>query len=320
MKLIFSLLAACLAIAGTPAQAATPYPTRAVRVIVPTGAGAITDILARILADKLSPALGQPIVIENRTGAGGIIGTEIVAKASPDGHTLLFAFPSHALNPSFYPSLPYDTINDFAPITIVSYVTSVLFVNSSFPAKSVSELIAITKSKPGYINYGSIPASLGHLSGELFASLAGVKIVGISYKGGPQRDLAVMSGEVHLGFTPPISLVPLLKTGKVRALGVTSKERISAMPDLPTIAEAGLPGYESNGWNGVLAPAKTPPAIINQLHAEIVKVLRSPEVVKLLAVQGVDPVGNTPQEFATIIKSDIEKWAKVIKSAGIKIN
>lgn len=320
MKLIFSLLAAGLVIAGTPAQAAAPFPTRPIRVVVPTGAGAITDILARILSEKLSPALGQQIVIDNRTGAGGIIGTEIVAKAPPDGHTLLFAFPSHALNPSFYPSLPYDTINDFAPITIVSYVTSVLFVNSSFPAKSVSELIAVAKSKPGYINYGSVQASLGQLSAELFASLAGIKIVGISYKGGPQRDMAVISGEVHMGFTPPISLVPLIKTGKVRALGVTSKERVSAMPDVPPIAEAGLPGYESNGWNGVLAPAKTPQAIINQLHAGIVKVLQSPDVAQQLAVQGVDPVGNTPKEFATIIKNDIEKWARIIKSAGIKIS
>lgn len=320
MKLIFSLLAACLVIAGTPAQAAAPFPTRPVRVVVPTGAGAITDILARILSEKLSPALGQQIVIDNRTGAGGIIGTEIVAKAPPDGHTLLFAFPSHALNPSFYPSLPYDTINDFAPITIVSYVTSVLFVNSSFPAKSVSEFIAVAKSKPGYINYGSVQASLGQLSAELFASLAGIKIVGISYKGGPQRDMAVISGEVHMGFTPPISLVPLIKTGKVRALGVTSKERVSAMPDVPSIAEAGLPGYESNGWNGVLAPAKTPQAIINQLHGGIVKVLQSPDVVQQLAVQGVDPVGNTPKEFATIIKNDIEKWAKIIRGAGIKIS
>lgn len=320
MKLIFSLLATCLVIAGTPAQAATPFPTRPIRVVVPTGAGAITDILARILSEKLSPALGQQIIIDNRTGAGGIIGTEIVAKAPPDGHTLLFAFPSHALNPSFYPSLPYDTINDFAPITIVSYVTSVLFVNSSFPAKSVSELIAVAKSKPGYINYGSIQASLGHLSAELFASLAGIKIVGVSYKGGPQRDMAVMSGEVHMGFTPPISLVPLIKTGKVRALGVTSKERVSAMPDVPSIAEAGLPGYESNGWNGVLAPAKTPQAIINQLHTGIVKALQSPDVVQQLAVQGVDPVGNTPKEFAAIIKSDIEKWAKIMKSAGITIS
>ena len=320
MNLIFSLLATCLVVAGVPAEAATPFPNRPVRVVVPTGAGAITDILARILSEKLSPALGQQFIIDNRTGAGGIIGTEIVAKASPDGHTLLFAFPSHALNPSFYPSLPYDTINDFAPITIVSYVTSVLFVNSSFPAKSVGELIAVAKSKPGYINYGSIQASLGQLSAELFASLAGIKIVGISYKGGPQRDMAVMSGEVHMGFTPPISLVPLIKTGKVRALGVTSKERVSAMPDVPPIAEAGLPGYESNGWNGVLAPAKTPQAIINQLHTGIVKVLQSPDVVQQLAVQGVDPVGNTPGEFAAIIKSDIEKWAKIIKSAGIKIS
>jgi len=320
MKSIFSLLAIWLALVCTSAHAAAQYPTRPIRVVVPTGAGGITDILARILAERLSPALGQPVVVDNRTGAGGIIGTEIVAKAAPDGHTVLFTFPGHVLNPSFYPSLPYDTINDFAPITIVSYVTSVLFVNSSLPVKSVSELIALAKAKPGYLNYGATRASLGHLSAELFASLAGIKIVNVPYKGAPQRDLAVMSGEIHVGLNVPMSVTPLLKTGKVRVLGVTSKERIADMPDIPTIAEAGLPGYEADGWNGVLAPAKTPQAIINQLHGEIVKVLRSRDVVQLLAAQGVYPVGNTPAEFAAIIKNDIEKWAKVIKSAGIKIN
>ena len=320
MKLIFSLIAASVVIAGTSAQAAAPYPTRPVRVVVAAGAGAITDILARILAEKLSPALGQPVVVDNRPGAGGIIGSEMVAKAAPDGHTLLFVSPAHALNPSFYASLPYDTNSDFAPITVVSYVTSVLFVTSSLPAKSVSELIALAKAKPGYVNYGAPPGSLGQLAAELFAAQAGIKIVGVPYKGGPQRDVAVMSGEVHLGFTPPIGLVPLLKTGKVRALGVTSKERLRAMPDVPPIADGGLPGYDANGWNGVLAPAKTPPAIINQLHAEMVKVLRSPEVVRQLAAQGVDPVANTPEEFATIIKNDIEKWAKVIKTIGIQLN
>lgn len=267
----------------------------------------------------MGAGLGQPVIVDNRTGAGGIIGTDLVAKAAPDGTTLLFAFPSHVLNPTFYPSLPYDTINDFAPISIVSYVTSILFVNAAPPVKSVAELIALAKAKPGFINYGSVQASLGHLSAELFASLAGISIVGVSYKGGPQLDLAVMSGEVHLGFTPPISLVPLPKTGKVRALGATSKERLAAMPEVPPIADA-LPGYDSNGWNGVLAPAKTPRPIINQLHAEIVKALHAPDVVQQLAAQGVEPVGNSPEEFAAIIRTDIDKWAKVIKAAGIKIN
>jgi len=318
MKLIFSLVAVCLGIATTAIQAAEPFPNRPIRLVVPTGAGGITDILARVLSAKLSPAMGQQVVVDNRTGAGGIIGTDIVAKAAPDGYTLLFAFPSHAVNPSLRSSLPYDTINDFAPITIVSFVTSVLFVNSTFPAKSVSELIAIAKAKPGSINYGAVPASLGHLSAELFASLAGIKVVGVSYKSAPQRDLAIMGGEIQMGFTAPISVLPLVKSGKVRVLGATSKERIPSMSDVPTIAEAGLPGYEATAWNGVLAPAKTPQPIINRLHAEIVKALRAPDVVEMLAKQGVDPVGNTPQEFAAIIKSDVEKWGRVIKSAGIK--
>jgi len=317
MKLIFSLIAASAMIASTSAQAAEPYPTRSVRVIVAAGAGAITDILARILAQKIGQGLGQPVIVDNRPGAGGIIASEIVAKAAPDGYTLLFVSPAHSLNPSFYPSLPYDTNSDFAPITLVSYVTSVLFVNSSFPAKSVSELIAVAKAKPGYVTYGAPQASLGQLAAELLAAQAGIKIVAVPYKGGPQRDVAVMSGEVHFGFTPTVEA--LLKTGKVRALGVTSKERLRALPEVPPIADA-LPGYSASGWNGVLAPGKTPPAIINQLNAEMVKVLRSPEVVRQLATLGVEPVANTPEEFATIIKDDIEKWAKVIKATGIKIN
>jgi tripartite-type tricarboxylate transporter receptor subunit TctC len=314
-------ISVALGISGSQSLAADAYPGRPIRLVVPTGAGGITDILARVVAEKLRAALGQQIVVDNRGGAGGIIGSDMVAKAAPDGYTLLMVFPSHPVNPSLVDKMPFDTLRDFAPITMVGTVTQVLLVHPAFPARSVKELIAYAAERPGQLNFGTVGrGSLGYLSAELFASLTGIRIVHVAYKGAPQVMTALIAGEVQIYFNVPITALSQIKAGKVRALGVSTKSRLAIMPDVPTIAESGVPGYEVIGWNGILAPAKTPRPIIDRLHAEIVKVLRSPDVVEQLTTQGVDPIGNTPEEFAVIIRSDVEKWARVLKSAGVAPN
>lgn len=307
-----------LAAASVCASAAESYPVRPIRIVVPTGAGGITDVLARIVAQRLGENLGQQVLVDNRPGATGIVGSEIVAKATPDGYTLLMVFPSHPVNLSIYPKLPYDTVRAFAPVTIVSSVTLVMLVNPALPAKNVREFIALTQAKPGQINFSSVGKGSGaHLAGELLRSLSGANITHVAYKGVPQAMAAVIAGEVSLFFDPPITALPHVRAGKVRALGVTTKKRLEVLPDVPAIAET-VPGYEVVSWNGILAPAGTPALLITQLNTEIVKVLRSPDIVEKLAAQGVEPVGNTPAEFSQIIRRDIDKWAKVIKDAGIR--
>lgn len=310
-----------LCAASALAFAAETYPTRPVRLVVPTGSGGITDILARIVAEKLRGGLGQQIVIDNRAGASGIVGSAIVAKAAPDGYTLLMVFPTHPVNPSLHKDLPYDTVRDFAPVTMVGSVKLVLLVNPSLPAKSVRDLIALARDRTTQLNYGSVGAgSLGYLAGELFASLAGIKITHVPYKGVPQVQSALISGEVQIYFDAPITAIPQVKSGRLNALGVTTKTRIDVLPGVPTIAEAGVPGYEVVGWNGIVAPARTPRAIIERLHREIVKTLLLPDVVAQFAAQGVDAVGNTPEEFGLIIKADIEKWGNVIRRSSMQAN
>jgi tripartite-type tricarboxylate transporter receptor subunit TctC len=287
-------------------------------MIVPSGAGGITDILGRVLAQKLSEAFGQQVVVDNRPGASGIVGSNIVAKAAPDGYTLLMVFPSHPVNPSVFKDIPYDTVKAFAPITMVSAVSPVLIVHSQFPARSVSELIAIGKDKPGYLNHGSVGnTSMGHLGAELFRRMAGIKITFITYKGAPQILNGLLGGEIHFYLIGSAgTVVPQVKAGRVRALGVGAKQRIAALPEVPPIADT-LPGYEARGWNGILAPAGTPKAVIDRLHGEIVKVVRSPEFNQLLTSEGAIAVGNTPAEFDAAIRTDVRKWEKVIQEAGI---
>jgi tripartite-type tricarboxylate transporter receptor subunit TctC len=312
-------IAVACALLASQSHTASAFPERPVRVVVPTGAGGITDLLARIVTEKLSTRMGQPVIVDNRTGASGIIGSDIVAKAQPDGHTLLMVFPTHPVNPSLYRSIPYNTVNDFAPITMVGSVALVLVVNPSFPAKSIKELIAIARDKPGQLNYGSAGrGTLAFLAAELFASTAGVKLTNITYKGVVQGQTALLSGEVQIYFSPVINAIPQLKAGKMRALGVTPGKQVTALPDVPTISESGLPGYEVTGWNGLLAPAKTPRAVIQALHGHIVGVLQMPEVVAQFRSQGVEPIHNTPEQFLVIIKNDIQKWGKLIRSLGIK--
>jgi tripartite-type tricarboxylate transporter receptor subunit TctC len=314
-----AVLAAALSATAGPASAAEQYPARPVRLIIPSGAGGITDILGRVLAPKLTESLGQQVVVDNRPGASGIVGSQIVAKSTPDGYTLLMVFPSHPVNPSLYPDIPFDTLKAFAPVTLVSAVSPVLIVNSQFPAKSVAELIAIAKEKPGQLNHGSVgSSSMGHLGAELFRSMAGVRFALVTYKGAPQVLTALLSGEIQFYLIGSAgTVVPQVKAGRIRALGVGARQRIAALPDVPSISET-LPGYEARGWNGILAPAGTPRPVIERLNREIVKVVRSPEFGQVLAAEGATAVGNTPAEFDAVIRADVQKWAKIIKEAGIK--
>jgi tripartite-type tricarboxylate transporter receptor subunit TctC len=299
--------------------AADSYPSRPIRIVIPSGAGGITDILGRVIAQKLTESLGQQVVIDNRPGASGIVGSQIVAKAAPDGYTLLMVFPSHPVNPSLYASMPYDTVKAFAPVTMVSAVSTVLVVPGDMPAKSVHELVALAKDRTSKINYGSVGrGSLGHLASELLRAMTGMNITHVSYKGSPQIMTALLSGEIQMYLIASAgTAMPHLKSGRLRALGVSSAKRIPTLPDVPAIAET-VPGYEARGWNGILAPAGTPKAIVDRLNKEIVLVVHSPEFNKQLATEGAIPIGNSPGEFGAIIKGDIQKWAKVIREAGIR--
>jgi tripartite-type tricarboxylate transporter receptor subunit TctC len=309
-------LVICVTLALSSATLAQNYPNRAIKLIVPTGAGGITDILARLVGKSLSEQFGQPVIIDNRTGAGGTIGTRAVAQAEPDGYTLLMAFPSHAANPALYTSLPYDSEKDFAPISMVTRVSEILLVPNSSPAKSVKDLIELARKEQ--LNYASVGVgSLAHLATELFLATAGVKMTHIPYRSVPQAQQAVMTGEVAAFFDTPVTALPQVRAGTVRALGISTSNRIAVAPDIPTIAEAGLPGYEVVGWNGVLAPANTPRPIIDKLNTAILKALKTPEMEKLLSEQGIEPAGNSPEEFARIMHADIEKWLRVTREAGI---
>ncbi|MFN0164264.1 MAG: tripartite tricarboxylate transporter substrate binding protein [Burkholderiales bacterium] len=320
-RLCAALALLALAVApGAIAQSAIAeaYPNRLIRIIVPTGAGGITDILARYVGQKLSESVGQPVVIDNRAGAGGTIGTAAVTNAAPDGYTLLWVFPSHPVNPSLYPKLPYDTVKDLAPITRVSSVELVLVVNAAVRARSVAELIALEKGNPGTMNYGAVGSSLGHLAAVVFNRMAGTRLVHVPYRGAPQVEAALLANDVQLFFDAPITAAAQVKAGRTRALAVTSARRLATMPDVPTMIEAGVAGYEVTGWNGILAPAGTPREIIRRLNEEVVRILRRAEVREWLAARGVESVGSTPEEFGAVIEADIAKWARVVADAGLK--
>jgi tripartite-type tricarboxylate transporter receptor subunit TctC len=310
-SLIFSFM-----LALTPTALAEDYPSRTIKLIVPTGAGGITDILARLVGKSISEQFGQAVIIDNRTGAGGTIGTRAVAQAEPDGYTLLMAFPSHAANPALYASLPYDSEKDFSPISMVTRVSEILLVPNSSPAKSVKDLIALARKEQ--LNYASVGVgSLAHLATELFLATAGVTMTHIPYRGVPQAQQAVMTGEVAVFFDTPVTALPQIRAATVRALGISTSKRLAVAPDIPTIAEAGSFDYEVVGWNGVLAPANTPRPIIDKLNAAILKALKTPEMVKLLSEQGIEPAGSSPEEFAKVMHADIEKWLRVTREAGI---
>jgi tripartite-type tricarboxylate transporter receptor subunit TctC len=308
------------------AQAAQPaanapsgqYPNHPIRLICPFAPGGGTDLTARAIAQKLTEAWGQSVIVDNRPGANGTIAVDIATKALPDGYTLTMISSSHSVNSSLY-KLPYDLTRDLAPITQATSQPYALVVNPSVPAKSVKELIALAKAKPDGVTYGSSGlGGLSHLSGALFASLAGIKMVHVPYKGGYPALNDVVGGQIQMLFSTLLQSDAMLKGGRVRALAVTTKKRSPAAPDLPTMQEAGVPGYEVAGWYGVLAPAKTPQPLIDRLNAEIVKGLKSPDVQSKLAADGSEAVGSTPAEFGAHIKSEIAKWAKVTREANIK--
>lgn len=304
---------------SVPARAADTFPVRPVRIIVPAGAGGVTDVVARVVAQRLGERVGQQVIVDNRPGAGGVSGSEIVAKATPDGYTLLLAFPSHAVHPSLVARLPYDSVKSFAPITLISMVAPAIAVTTNFPARSVQELITLAKEKPGTLNFGSVGSgSLGHLSGELFRAMANIRVTQIFYKGAPQVMTALIGGEIQVYFVASMATaMPQVKAGRARFLGVATRERLPFLPDVPPIADT-VPGYEVQGWNGLLAPAGTPRATVDLLNREVVRIVKTPAFGEQFAAEGIVPVGNTPEEFTRVIVADIAKWAKVIKAAGIR--
>ncbi|MGZ8267477.1 MAG: Bug family tripartite tricarboxylate transporter substrate binding protein [Burkholderiales bacterium] len=310
----------CLALGhALAADAAETYPARPIRVIVPQSAGGSTDLAARIVTQRLSDVLGQSLVVDNRPGAGSLNGTDTVAKAPPDGYTLLCVAASFSINPSLHEKLPFDPIRDFVPITRLAALPHILVVYPSLPVKSVKELIALAKAKPGELNYASSGiATSTHLAAELFKHMTGVDMVPVPFKGGGPGIVGLLSGQVQLYFATISTALPHVKSGKLRALAVTTTKRSVVAPEYPTIAEAGVPGYEHASWIGLLAPAKTPPAIIGKLQSESMKVVHTQEVRNLLLRDGLEPVGDTPQEFAALIKAEVAKWRRVVKAAGIK--
>ena len=309
-------LALILAAAGAQAQ---QYPARAVRLIVPFAAGGSTDIIARTVGQKLNEMWNQPVVIENRPGGSTVIGTELVARAAPDGYTMLVTPAPFTIVPSLIAKLPYDPAKDFEPITLINTTPLVVVVHPGVPAKSIKELIALAKSRPGALNFGSSGSGgYNHLAGELFNTMAGVKMVHIPYKGNAPALTDLVGGHIDLLFNGLTSAMPLIKNGKLRALAVTSIARTSSLPDMPTLDELGLKSFQAVAWNGLNAPARTPRDVVNRVNADVLKVVRSPELVDRLRAEGSDPVGNTPEQYSVFLRDEIAKWGKVIKFAGVK--
>ena len=317
---VAGLLAAGAALAQTAALTTTqPYPTKAVRVIVPFAPGGTNDVLGRIVAEKLGERLAQSFVVDNRAGANSVVGSEIVARANPDGYTLLIVSAGFAVNPSISRALPYDTERDFAPIGLVGGGPYLMVVHPSVPAKTVREFVAWVKLRPGQVNYASVGAgSPPHLAAELLRITAGIDMQHIPYKGGAAVLPDLMAGRVSMFFGSISTLQPHVQAAKLRAIAVTTAQRASAMPELPTFIESGLAGYEVNGWYGLLAPGKTPRAIVNRLNGELRQVLADPETQARITASGMDAAPGTAEEFAALIRSEIVKWAKVVRAAGIK--
>ena len=315
-------VAATLVLLAVSGQAlAQRYPEKPVRLLLPFAPGGGTDVLARFISAKLGDNLGVSVVIENRGGAGGTLGTEIAARAAPDGYTILFTSASHTFNPSLYSKLGYDSIRDFAPITLVAMVPHLLIVHPSLPVKNVKELLGLARQRPGEIFYGSGgTGSSVHLAAALFMTMARVDMVHVPYKGGGPAMIGVMSGEASVIFPTMQSVLPHVKSGRLRALAISTAARSPAVPDIPTVAESGLPGYDATGWYGMLAPAGTPQTAIARLHGETVKILTAPDFKERLAAEGAVAVGNTPAQFDKFIRDETAKWSKIIRDLKIKID
>ena len=313
-----AILALCL----SPLVPAQPYPLKPVRCVVPYPPGGPTDIIGRAVAQKLAEALGQSVLIDNRGGAAGTIGSEHVARSPADGYTLLWATPgTHGIAPSIYPKLPYDPVKDFAPVTLVALGTNLMVVHPSVPARSVKEFIALAKARPGKLNFGSAGGgATSHMAAEMLKVMAGIDMVHVPFKGASPAIVALLSGEVDMAIldTPP--LLPQIRSGKLRVLAAASERRSRVLPEVPTIAESGMPGYHASSWHAVFAPAGTPREIVTRLHTEVAKVVKLPDVTDRLSAQGVEPVANTPDQLAEFIKSEIARWARVVKASRAKID
>jgi len=302
-----------------PVAAEAVYPARPIRIVVPQSPGGASNFNARLVAPLLAERLRQSVVIDNRPGAGTIVGSDIVAKAAPDGHTLLVVPSSFTITPSMYKNVPFDTVKDFAPVTTLSSYPYIVAAHPSVPANSIRELIFLAKARPGAFNFASGGVGTGtHLDGELFKSAAGLEIVHVPYKGGGPAVSALLGGQVQLHFASVISVLTFIKAGKVKALAVTSANRSSLLPEMPTVSESGLPGFEHIGWTGMLAPARTSRAIIKKLNEEINLLLKTPAARERFMADGSEPGGISPEEFAARIKSEVPKWAGVISQAGIQ--
>ena len=313
-------VAFALSLTVAAAHAQQKFPSRPIRVIVPLPPAGTTDIAARIVTQKLGEALGQPVIIDNRPGAGTTLGSALVARATPDGHTLLFASISLATTVPMYRKLPYDPVKDFAPIAPIGQSLYVLAVHPSVPVKSVQEFIALAKSKPGQVSYASAgTGTITHLTVELFISQVKIDMLHVPFKGGAPALAALVSGQVQAIFNPIAEILPQVRAGgKVRTLAVTSPKRAPDIPDVPTLAESGLPGFAVTPWSGIYAPAGTPPAIVNRLNTEINRMMQQPETRERILSTGLVPVGGTPAELGNYLKSEIARWTKVVKEAGIK--
>jgi tripartite-type tricarboxylate transporter receptor subunit TctC len=315
------LLGITLAVSSSLAGAQA-WPAKPIKYIVPFAPGGTTDILARTISDKLTIALGVPVIVENRPGAGGGVGAAETAKAPADGYTIMGGtISTHAINASLYASLPYDPVKDFVPITMIARVPNMLVINNDVPARNVTELVALMKASPGKWSFASSGNGTSqHLSGELFKGMAGVEMQHIPYKGSPPALQDVMGGQVTMTFDNITTAWVLAKGGKLRALAVTTARRSPVAPDVPTLAEAGLAGYEIGSWQGVFAPAGTPPAVVNRLNSEIVKIINMPDVQKKLLDLGAEPVGNTSEDFTTFVKAEVSKWGDVVRKSGAKVD
>lgn len=316
----FSIIAlATLASAPAFSQNTANYPNRPIRVIVPFAPGGGLDISTRLIAQKLTEKWGQNIVVDSRPGAATIVGSDIAAKAAPDGHTLLMITTTFAINPGLYPKLPYDPFKDFAPITQLNFQPNVIVVTPSFAARSVKDLIGLAKAKPGALTFATPGAgSAPHLSAEMFQRAAGISMIHVPYKGIPPAVTDVIGGRVTMLFTTTISAAPHIKSGKLRAVAITSAKRQASMPDVPTIGET-IPGYRAEAFQGMVAPAGVPKAIIEKVSAEVARIVKLPEISQRFQLDGAEAVGSTPREFAAFLKAEMQKWGKVIKDAGIKL-
>ena len=314
-----ALLVLGIGLAAGPALA--QFPDRPLKIVVPYPPGGTTDLLARAIAPRLGERLGQTVVVENRAGAGGVIGSAQVARAPADGYTLLFGtIATHGILPVLQKPAPYDAIKDFSPVTLVASTPNVLVANPAFAAANLSELLALARARPGTVNFGS--TSLGgspHMAGELMKSMARLDIVHVPYKGGGPMLIDLMGGQIPIGFDNLPSSINHIRSGKIRALAVTTAKRWPGAPEIPTMAEAGIPGYEASAWFGLLAPAATPKTAVDLLQRHVAAILRQPEVAKMLLDQGAEPVGNTPDEFARVIAAELQKWGQVAASSGIKL-